>query len=298
MGNITTADILVLALVFAAVTWVVWVVTPLLAQIGLERSVGKYVKSDERSQLGPIYRFTTPARLSQSCWSAALLGGGALAAALIAFNVLNPYILGGCCTLAALLSFQLPKWWLNKRIKRRQALFESRLTDLTLGIANGLRAGAALPQSLELVSRDMGGPMTEELALVLHEYRLGMDLPESLSRLCERMPGEDLSLLVTAIKLTMQSGGSLAEVLDRITDTIRQRTEFHDRLKTMTAQGRFEAIAMAAAPVVAFLILFFLDRQLMQPLVETRLGWCAIGAVAVLETVGFLVINKIVTIDV
>lgn len=294
----TIADILVLALVFAAVTWGVWVVTPLLAQIGLERSAGKYVKTDGRTQLGPIYRFTTPERLSQSCWSAALLGGGTLAAVLIAFNVLNTYILGGCCLLAAVFSFQIPKWWLNKRIKRRQALFDARLTDLTLGIANGLRAGAALPQSLELVSRDMGGPMTEELALVLHEYRLGMDLPESLNRLCERMPGEDLSLLVTAIKLTMQSGGSLAEVLDRITDTIRQRTEFHDRLRTMTAQGRFEAIAMAAAPVVAFLILFFLDRQLMQPLVETKLGWCAIGAVAILETVGFLVINKIVTIDV
>jgi tight adherence protein B len=294
----TLADILVLALVFAAVTWGVWVVTPLLAQIGLERSTGRYVKTDGRTQLGPIYRFTTSERLAQSCWSAALLGGGSLAAVLIAFNVLNTYILGGCCLLAAIFSFQLPKWWLNKRIKRRQALFEARLTDLTLGIANGLRAGAALPQSLELVSRDMGGPMTEELALVLHEYRLGMDLPESLNRLCERMPGEDLSLLVTAIKLTMQSGGSLAEVLDRITDTIRQRTEFHDRLRTMTAQGRFEAIAMAAAPVVAFLILFFLDRQLMQPLVETKLGWAAIGAAAILETVGFLVINKIVTIDV
>jgi tight adherence protein B len=294
----TIADILVLALVFAAVTWIVWVVTPLLAQIGLERSAGKYVKSDGRTQLGPLYRFTTPERLSQACWSAALLGGGTLAAILIAFNVLNAYILSGCCLLAGLLSFRIPKVWLNKRIKRRQALFDARLTDLTLGIANGLRAGAALPQSLELVSRDMGGPMTEELALVLHEYRLGMDLPESLNRLCERMPGEDLNLLVTAIKLTMQSGGSLAEVLDRITDTIRQRTEFQDRLRTMTAQGRFEAIAMAAAPVVAFLILFFLDRQLMQPLIETRLGWCAIGAVAVLETIGFLVINKIVTIDV
>lgn len=263
MPNIAIADLLVLTLVFAAVTWCVWVVTPLLAQIGLERSTGRYVKTDGRTQLGPMYRFTTPERLSQACWSAALLGGGTLAAILIAFNVLNTYILGGCCLLAAVFSFQIPKWWLKKRIKRRQHLFDARLTDLTLGIANGLRAGAALPQSLELVSRDMGGPMTEELALVLHEYRLGMDLPESLSRLCERMPGEDLSLLVTAIKLTMQSGGSLAEVLDRITDTIRQRTEFHDRLLTMTAQGRFEAIAMAAAPVIAFLILFFLDRQLM-----------------------------------
>ena len=298
MGNFGMVDIGVLLLVFAAVTWGVWVVTPLLAQLGLERSAGRYVKSDGRTQLGPIYRFTTPERLAQSCWSAALLGGGSLAAILIAFNVLSPVILIGCSLLAAVLCFRLPILWLRSRIRRRQALFDARLTDLTLGIANGLRAGAALPQSLELVSRDMGGPMTEELALVLHEYRLGMDLPESLNRLCERMPGEDLSLLVTAIKLTMQSGGSLAEVLDRITDTIRQRTEFHDRLRTMTAQGRFEAIAMASAPLVAFAILYMLDRQLMQPLVQTQLGWCAIGAVVILETIGFLVINKIVTIDV
>ena len=292
------ADILVMALVFAAVTWGVWVVTPLLAQIGLERSEGRYVKADGRQQLGPIYRFTTPERLAQACWSAALLGFGTVAALLIAANVLNPYVLGMGSGVAGLFCFQIPKVWLKRRIRNRQRLFEARLTDLTLGLANGLRAGAALPQSLELVSRDMGGPMTEELALVLHEYRLGMDLPESLNRLCERMPGEDLSLLVTAIRLTMQSGGSLAEVLDRITGTIRERVNFQDRLMTMTAQGRFEAIAMASAPVLAFLILFFLDRGLMLPLVQTSIGWAAIGAVVILETVGFLVINKLVTIDV
>ncbi len=291
-------DILVLALVFAATTWGVWVVTPLLAQLGLERSTGKYVRVDGVKQLAPIYRFTTPERLAQACWSAALLGSGIVAALLIAANVLNPYLLGGACLLAGVLCFHIPNKWIQARIKKRQRLFDARLTDLTLGLANGLRAGSALPQSLEIVSRDMGGPMTEELLLVLHEYRLGIDLPESLNRLCERMPGEDLSLLVTAIRLTMQSGGSLAEVLDRITDTIRQRVDFHDRLMTMTAQGRFEAIAMAAAPLVAFAILFFLDRELMLPLVQTKIGWCAIGAVAVLETVGFLVINKIVTIDV
>ena len=292
------ADIIVLALVFAAVTWGIWVLTPILAQIGLERSAGRYVKTDGRTQLGPIYRFTTPERLAQACLSSALLGCGALAAILIALNVLNLYVLGGCSLFAGALAYQIPKWWLKKRIKRRQQLFDVRLTDLTLGLANGLRAGAALPQSLELVSRDMGGPMTEELALVLHEYRLGMDLPESLNRLCERMPGEDLSLLVTAIKLTMQSGGSLAEVLDRITETIRERVSFHDRLMTMTAQGRFEAIAMASAPLLAFLVLFLLDRGLMLPLVTTSTGWCAIGVVAFLETVGFVVINGIVTIDV
>jgi len=291
-------DILALALVFVSVTWIVWVVTPLLAQIGFERTAGRYVKGGDEKQRGPIYRFTTPERLAQSCWSGAFLGAGILFSILIVANVLNPMILIGVSLLAGVFCYQIPKWWLKRKISKRHLMFEMRLTDLTLGLANGLRAGAALPQSLELVSRDLGGPMTEELTLVIHEYRLGMDLPESLNRLCERMPSEDLSLLVTAIKLTMQSGGSLAEVLDRITDTIRERTDFQERLRTMTAQGKFEAIAMAAAPVVAFIILFTLDRELMMPLVQTKVGWCAIAGVVFLETVGFMIINKIVTIDV
>lgn len=291
-------EILALVLVFGSVTWIVWLVTPLLAQIGFERTAGKHIQAADGKQRGPIYRFTTPERLAHSCWSAAFLGGGILASILIICKVFNLLILLPLVLLAGLLCYQIPKAWLKRKIARRNLQFELRLTDLTLGLANGLRAGSALPQSLEVVSRDIGGPMAEELALVLHEYRLGMDLPESLGRLCERMPGEDLSLLVTAIKLTMASGGSLAEVLDRITDTVRDRTEFQERLRTMTAQGKFEAIAMAAAPLAAFVILFVLDRDLMMPLVTTPIGWGALAAVVVLEVVGFMIINKIVTIDV
>lgn len=290
------AELFVLLLVFGAVAWGVWVLTPLIAQIGLERNEGKYIKTESR--LGPIYRFTTPERLIRARWSAALLGGGIAGAVLIACNVLNPYILSGVCLLAGLLVFQIPKWWLDYRIRNRRRQFEAKLIDLTLGLANGLRAGSALPQSIELVTRDIGGPMQEEFGLLLHEYRLGVDLAESLARLCERMPGEDLSLLTTAVRITMQSGGSLAEVLERITDTIRNRTEFQEKLRSMTAQGRFEAIAMAAAPLVAFGILFYLDPELMRPLIQTKIGWIAIGVVLMLETVGFVIINKIVTIKV
>jgi len=289
-------EILVLLLVFVATSWCTWVVTPLIAQVGMKRAEGRYVQTESR--LSPIYRFTTPERLLQACWSAAILGGGLGGTILISFGLLNTYLLSGVCLVAGALCFQIPKQWINSRIKKRRTLFESRLMDLTLGLANGLRAGAALPQSIELVTRDIGGPMQEEFALLLHEYRLGVDLAESLRRLCERMPGEDISLLTIAVRLTMQSGGSLAEVLDRLTDTIRNRTEFHQRLKTMTAQGRFEAIAMAAAPLVAFLLLLYLDPELMKPMVQTSLGWCMVGVVILLEIIGFVVINRIVTIKV
>ncbi|MCK5849302.1 MAG: type II secretion system F family protein [Kiritimatiellae bacterium] len=291
-------ELIVLIVVFAAVSWGVWVLTPIMAQIGMERSVGKYVRGGESAATNVMYRFTTPERLARSCWSAALLGCGSTSALLIALDVLNVYMLLGCCVLAGALCYQIPRLWLRNKIKQRQRQFDVRLLDLILGMANGLRAGSALPQTIEMVSRDIGGPITEEFSLVLHEYRLGIDLPESLARLTRRMQGEDLSLFVTSVRLTIQSGGSLAEVLDRITDTIRHRTDFHERLRTMTEQGRFEAIAMASAPLVCFLILFYLDRELMQPMVETTMGWCAIGVVLIFETIGFLWINKIVTIEV
>lgn len=290
-------DIIVLILVFAAAAWGTWVTAPLIMLAGLERSEGRYIKAGS-GVIAPIYRFTTPERLQQACWSSAILGGGLVGFIFISAGIVNLYALLAASVVGGLVTFQIPKFWLSYRINARKHLFDRKLMDLTLGLASGLRAGAAFPQSLELVARDLGGPMQEELGLVLHEYRLGVDLPEALTRLYLRMPGEDLLLLITSVRLTLQSGGSLAEVLDRITDTVRNRTEFTEKLRTMTAQGRFEAIAMASAPLVAFAVLFFLDRELMQPLVETKIGWAALGMVAVLEIIGFVVINKVVTIEV
>jgi len=293
------AELIVLALVFIAVSWCVWVITPILAQAGMQRSASSYVTTvDDANVNSVLRRFTTRERLIQSCWSGAILGVGISGAVMIAIDMKSIPFIGIACAGAGLLSYQIPRVWLRSRIARRQAAFDARLVDLTLGLANGLRAGAALPQSLELVSRDIGGPMTEEFQLVLQEYRLGMELSESLVRLCERMPSEDLTLLVTSVRLTMTSGGSLAEVLDRITDTIRHRTEFHERLQTMTAQGRFEAMAMGGAPILTFLILYAIDPALMSPLVTTQGGWVALAVVGVMETLGFLWINRIVKIDV
>lgn len=290
------AEILTLLLVFAATLCSVLVLTPLVMQVGLERSEGQYIKTDGR--LSPIYRFTTPERLAQSRWSAALLGGGLAGVILLYANVLNPLALTAACSLAGLLAYQIPLRWLESRIRRRARLFASKMMDLILGLANGLRSGAALPQTLEIVTRDIGGPMQEEFGVLLHEYRLGIDLPNALARLCARMPGEDIFLLATAVSITTQAGGSLAEVLDRMTDTIRSRVDFQEKLNTLTAQGRFEAIAMACAPLAAFVILYFIDGTLMLPLVTTTAGWCAVGVVAIMETIGYFIINQIVTIKV
>lgn len=288
---------LVLILVFVAVAVGVWVVTPLLVEIGLERVEGQFIRGEGTTD-DPIYRFTTPQRLIQTRWSVAMLAGGFASSVLIAFGIFNPFWIFLVALVVGFVAFQLPQAWVQYRIKRRRRRFESRLVDLTIGLANGLRSGAALPQSLELITRDIGGPIGEEFGLLLHEYRLGVDLPDGLVKLCRRMPTEDMQLLATAVRVTMQAGGSLAEVLDKISGTIRERTEFYEKLRTMTAQGRFEAIAMAVAPLLAFGILYLVDPELMKPFVTTTTGWIMFGVMICLEIVGFLFINKIVTVEV
>ena len=88
-------------------------------------------------------------------------------------------------------------------------------------------------------------------------------------RLEKRMPDDNLKLFVTAVGISQQTGGSLSDILDKIIDTIRQRSIMEDKINTLTAQGKFESIIMACAPLMAFVILYLLDRQLMQPLVTT-----------------------------
>ena len=114
----------------------------------------------------------------------------------------------------------------------------------------------------------------------------------------DRLPSEDLQLLIISIKLTLQSGGSLVEVLQRITQTIRGRIEFHQKLAALTAQGRFEALAMSLAPLLAFIILFIINNDLMLPMVKTGIGWCAIGVMLTLEVIGYIVIRAIVNVKV
>ena len=191
-----------------------------------------------------------------------------------------------------------PHWMDVLRERKRKQTFESHILDLTMGLANAMKAGMALPQALEKVSEQMGGVMREEISTVLREDRLGMGITDSMDRLAQRMPCEDMNLLVSSIRLTTQTGGSLVDVLTSMVDMIRNRTEFQAKLKTLTAQGKFEAMAMASAPMAAFLLLYFIQPDLMRPLVTTTMGWIAIGVALTLEIIGFVIIKKLITIEV
>lgn len=228
------------------------------------------------------------------------IGFGVAVFVFILFSILNFSIFKALIPsiIAGVGASWIPILWFKRKVELRIALFNSQIIELTNGIASGLRAGQALPATLESVSKRIPWPMSEELNTVIREYRLGLDLSEALSRLHERLPSEDLALIVGAIKLTTQSGGSLAEVMEKMTELIRARNDFQERLKNLTAQGKFEAVAMSIMPIIVFFILFFENRPLVMPLITTTMGWSAIGAVVFLITCGYLTIRRILTIEV
>ncbi len=292
---------LVYALVFLAVLAVLWVVWTMSEEAGLaegeKRDFANNVRADGR-QKTPLERFVSPGRLFRLQLAFALFPLFFVPVCLLVFGITEPVVLLALGVGFGIAGWHVPRLYFGFLVKRRQADFEGSILDLTSGVANALKAGMAFPQSLERISLRMTGAMREELAIVQREYRLGLDMSDALERLAERMPCEDMRLLTASVRLTTSTGGSLSDVLAEMTKMIRGRREFADKVATLTAQGRFEGIALGCMPVIAFVVFYFIQPEMMSMLFTTRLGWAAIAVVVLLESVGFFIISRIVSIDV
>ena len=268
----------------------------------LIRMVTKYLleklELNSNEKYEALRRFISPVNLLLSRIFAALITGCCMFILQLAFGVEQMKIAVPVACGFGVLGFFAVYWYFLHKLLRRKFEFESKILDFTMGLSNGMRSGLALGQSIESVARHIGGPMQEELATLLREYRLGVDLPEAFERMYKRMPCEDLHLLTTTITLTTRSGGSLVEVLEEMVTTIRSRTDFQERLKNMTAQGRFEALSISMAPVAAFILLYFIDPDLMSPLVTTGWGWLSVAAATLMVLTGYYILKKITTIEV
>ena len=284
-------------LVLAAVAMLIYILITLIQSFSLEHADRKIKEDRSEGVANNIYYFNRTT-LQQIQLSAGILLSGALISILIFCQVYEPLIIIPAAALLFAAGMAAPWLYFSGKARKRAEQFENSILDLSLGLTSGLRAGQALPQALEVFSRRCEEPLKEELMIVIREYRLGLELSEALQRMYNRIPCEDLQLLIVSIRLTSQSGGSMAEVLEKITWMIRGRTEFHQKLRALTAQGRFEALAMSLAPLVAFILLFFINNDLMLPMIRTLIGWCAIGVMLTLEVIGYFVIRAIVDIKV
>jgi tight adherence protein B len=196
------------------------------------------------------------------------------------------------------IGYFLPRIWVSRRISGRLGAFNKQLPDTITLLSNSLRAGSSFLQSIELVSREGNPPMAEEMGRVVREVNLGLGMEEALNNLVRRIKSEDLDLMVTAISIQQQVGGNLAEILDTIAFTIRERVRIKGEINTLTAQGRYSGYLVAMLPVGLAFMLNLINPAFMEPLFTQLIGRIALGVGIVMELIGFFIIQKMVDIKV
>lgn len=182
--------------------------------------------------------------------------------------------------------------------RRRAQQLNAQLPEALSIIANGIRAGFSFPQSIQLVTKELDDPIGEEFSKLLHENSLGKSMEEALQNLSDRTIDEDLDIFITALLIQRQVGGNLAEILDTISDTIRERVRLKGEVKTLTAQGRLSAIVVSIMPFALAIAIQTLNPGYMQILYESPLGMVMIGAALLLMGLGILVMRRIIDIKV
>ena len=212
--------------------------------------------------------------------------------AYLLFKVLWPAVL------LSLISLKIPDLYANIKKTGRLNSLTQQLPEALHIISNSLRAGYSFPQAMSVVSKEMAAPIGEELARVIWENRMGKPLEEALHNLGERVESDDLNLVITALQIQNQIGGNLAEILNNISHTLRERIRIKNEIKTLTAQGRLSALIIILLPLAVACFLMIMNPEYMLVLVHETLGLVLLGAAVLLQLVGILIIRKIVAIEV
>jgi tight adherence protein B len=213
----------------------------------------------------------------------------------------NPIIL----LVGAVLGFILPRWYVRRRQGKRINQFNKQLPDTITLIANALRAGSSFLQAIELVVREARPPISTEFARVIREVNLGLPFEQALENLVRRVSSDDLELMVTAISIQYTVGGNLAEILDSIAYTIRERVRIKGEIRTLTAQQRMSGYVVAFLPIALVGFLTVIAPSFMEPMLDPEVNVAGIPTGIILFAiggfmmfVGFMFIRKIVDIEV
>lgn len=231
----------------------------------------------------------TLSRLLLICGVFALCGAGIGAA-------LRVHI--GLLPLLAMFMAGMPFLWLFWRRSRRLKAFGAQLPDAMELVARALRAGQSLPAGFQMVSTEMSDPISKEFGRVFEEQNLGCSMEESLRSLAERIPNTDLKFFVTAVVLQRQTGGDLAEILDKIGHLIRERFQIWGQIQALTGEGRLSGIILMALPFLLFLVVYYLNPKYVMLLFEDEMGRKMLAIALFMQVLGALCIRKIVNIKV
>lgn len=225
----------------------------------------------------------------------------------LTFTVLAAVLLGFLCyalhryiliPVGIIGGFFLPRVYLGMRKSQRLKDFNDQLGDALNLIVNSLRAGYSTTQALEVISNEMPAPISEEFGRVVLELQLGVAFDAAMANLLRRVPSADMDLVITAMSVQREVGGNLAEVLDAISFTIRERVRIKGEIKTLTAQGRMTGYVITALPFGLTILIYTMNPDFMSALFTDPCGWVMIGLSLFLITIGYIVIKKIVDIEV
>ncbi|HEY8135386.1 MAG TPA: type II secretion system F family protein [Candidatus Limnocylindrales bacterium] len=206
---------------------------------------------------------------------------------------------------ALLVGYWLPKFWLGRRKGKRLKAFNTGLADTIMLLANSLRAGSSFLQAVEMIVRETRPPMSTEFARVIREVNLGLPLDEALANLQRRVRSDDLDLMTTAIAIHHTVGGNLAEILDSIAFTIRERVRIKGEIRTLTAQQRMSGYVVGFLPIALVLLLSVIAPTFMAPMLQKPpellglpAGMFILAGGGFMMLIGFILIRRIVDIEV
>jgi tight adherence protein B len=197
-----------------------------------------------------------------------------------------------------IVGFFLPRIYVNIRKSRRLNAYNDQLGDTISLLANSLRSGFSIVQSMETVAQQLPDPIADEFHRVTQEIGLGLHYEQALDNMLRRVPSDDLDLLITAINIQGRVGGNLAEILDTIGHTIRERVRIKGEIRVLTAQQMISGYILTGLPVVLGLVLYLINKSYIGMMFQDPCGWIMLGVAALMITGGFLIIRKIVNIEV
>ncbi len=199
---------------------------------------------------------------------------------------------------AGILAYILPGQILDYLWIRRMRRFDIQLTEGLSFLANNLRSGMALPQAIESLVTNSDAPLAEEFALTVREYTHGRTLPEAFASMRQRVPSENLNLILMAIEICQQQGGNIAELLDTIGDDLREMYDIGEKVKGITAEGRLQAKLLALSPLILGLMMYVAQPEMQEAFYGNIVGMAVIVFAALLTLGGFTWMKKIVNINV
>ncbi|OQY36251.1 MAG: hypothetical protein B6I38_00085 [Anaerolineaceae bacterium 4572_5.1] len=203
-------------------------------------------------------------------------------------------------TIGGVVGFILPSIYVRRQQRKRLAAFNDQLPDMINLMVNGLRAGYSTMQAMESVSKELPPPISDEFRRVVQEMQLGVPMGRALENLLRRIPSEDLDFMITAINVQREVGGNLAEILDTISFTIRERIRIKGEIQVLTSQVRTSAKILSMVPILLAIFLWFINNEYMKGMFENgpTCGFSALGAGLFLIVLGYFIMMRIADIEV